>query len=120
MGFKVGAARKKFGITVSHLPPVIPWLPSPFPLCSCVSRNPCFPLSTILVFQYPQFYARVGDGNCKDQKATDEYNCVQRAHQNTLETTPTFLIMFALSCVYYPFYAAIGGHMPWCSFCKAC
>ncbi|EGD72836.1 microsomal glutathione S-transferase 3 [Salpingoeca rosetta] len=60
---------------------------------------------------YPTMYARIGDGNIKDEKALLEYNCTQRAHQNSVENSPTFLSLLALASVSFPTYAAIAGQI---------
>ena len=38
-----------------------------------------------------------------------EFNCVQRAHQNTLENLPTFFFLLATAGVGYPKYATATG-----------
>lgn len=75
MGIRVGAARRKYGVS------------------------------------YPTLYARVGDGNIKDEKQATEYNCVQRGHQNTVENSPTFLILLLLASIGFPTYAAVAGQV---------
>ena len=50
-----------------------------------------------------------------DKKEAEEnaikkvFNCYQRAHQNTLENYPTFLILLGLGGIEYPEIAAISG-----------
>ncbi|KAI0275333.1 hypothetical protein BC834DRAFT_852344 [Gloeopeniophorella convolvens] len=36
------------------------------------------------------------------------FNCKQRAHQNTLENTPTIILTTLISAVQYPKYAAVA------------
>ncbi|EDQ90427.1 uncharacterized protein MONBRDRAFT_31833 [Monosiga brevicollis MX1] len=60
---------------------------------------------------YPTMYARPGDGKCTTKKDADLFNCVQRAHQNLLENTPTFLTLLFLAAIKYPLYTAIGGQV---------
>eukprot|EP00448_Togula_jolla_P003661 CAMPEP_0170620428 /NCGR_PEP_ID=MMETSP0224-20130122/28052_1 /TAXON_ID=285029 /ORGANISM="Togula jolla, Strain CCCM 725" /LENGTH=163 /DNA_ID=CAMNT_0010946599 /DNA_START=50 /DNA_END=541 /DNA_ORIENTATION=- len=56
--------------------------------------------------QYPNLYAPVG------HKDAEAFNCVQRAHQNTLETWGIIMIsMFAAGLV-FPVQAAVAG-MVW-------
>ncbi|XP_062605340.1 glutathione S-transferase 3, mitochondrial-like [Saccostrea cucullata] len=43
----------------------------------------------------------------------DRFNCVQRAHQNTLEGYPTYLLLQVLSGLYCPKLAALSGVI-WC------
>ncbi|RLN97481.1 hypothetical protein BBJ28_00003737 [Nothophytophthora sp. Chile5] len=56
---------------------------------------------------YPQMYAD------KDSKNANEFNCVQRAHQNVLENIPVFYALLATSAyvsrVYRPTIAAAAG-----------
>ncbi|KAF6263405.1 hypothetical protein COO60DRAFT_1491029 [Scenedesmus sp. NREL 46B-D3] len=52
---------------------------------------------------YPQVYA---EG--KDEQA-QKFNCMQRAHQNTLETLPALLAMECLLGLQHPLYAAALG-----------
>ncbi|XP_048769191.1 microsomal glutathione S-transferase 3-like [Ostrea edulis] len=66
MGFKVGAARKKYEVP------------------------------------YPAMYSN-----------DDRFNCVQRAHQNTLENYPSYLLMQVLSGLFAPKIAAVSGVI-WC------
>ncbi|KAG2518545.1 hypothetical protein BBJ29_003059 [Phytophthora kernoviae] len=51
----------------------------------------------------PQMYA------AKKDKNANEFNCVQRAHQNVLENIPTFYAMLATSSIYRPKLAAAAG-----------
>lgn len=57
--------------------------------------------------KYPHMYA--DKDNCSDEKARNTFNCVQRAHQNSLENYPAFLAMLALGGAKYPITAAVGG-----------
>ncbi|ETI52774.1 hypothetical protein F441_04130 [Phytophthora nicotianae CJ01A1] len=52
---------------------------------------------------YPQMYAE------KKDKNANEFNCVQRAHQNVLENLPLFYAMLATSSIYRPKVAAAAG-----------
>eukprot|EP00877_Chromochloris_zofingiensis_P012396 jgi/Chrzof1/740/Cz01g26280.t1 len=56
--------------------------------------------------KYPKMYA---DG---DDESAQVFNCTQRAHQNTLETLPTFLALECLLGLQYPITAAVLG-MVW-------
>lgn len=71
LGFKVGAARKKYGV------------------------------------KYPKMYAS-GDS---DDDTT--FNCIQRAHQQALETYPTFLVCSVLGGIRQPLTTAAYGLL-WC------
>ncbi|CAL4239637.1 unnamed protein product, partial [Meganyctiphanes norvegica] len=52
---------------------------------------------------YPKMYS----------EDNDHFNCVQRAHQNTLENYPVFLMTLLLGGLYNPVASAIGGTI-WC------
>ncbi|POM72086.1 Microsomal Glutathione S-transferase [Phytophthora palmivora] len=45
----------------------------------------------------------------KKDKNANEFNCVQRAHQNVLEHLPVFYAMLATSSIYRPKIAAAAG-----------
>ncbi|XP_076444441.1 glutathione S-transferase 3, mitochondrial-like [Babylonia areolata] len=49
--------------------------------------------------QYPKLYS----DNCH------EFNCVQRAHQNTLENIPLFLVLLLLGGIKFPRLSALFG-----------
>lgn len=49
--------------------------------------------------EYPDLYS----------KDNTKFNCIQRAHQNTLETYPTFLIYLMLGGLQYPRISAGAG-----------
>jgi len=53
---------------------------------------------------YPTMYA--DEEKNKNAKA---FNCVQRAHQNSLENLPNFYILLLLAGVKYPLVAAVFG-----------
>jgi len=53
--------------------------------------------------QYPNLYAVPGT------KFADEFNSVQRAHQNTLESMSTVLIMMVMCGLIYPVTSAVCG-----------
>nr|XP_011449765.2 microsomal glutathione S-transferase 3 [Crassostrea gigas] len=44
----------------------------------------------------------------------DRFNCYQRAHQNTLENYPVYLLLQVLSGLYAPKVAALAGAV-WCA-----
>ncbi|KAH6565114.1 hypothetical protein BASA82_001109 [Batrachochytrium salamandrivorans] len=56
---------------------------------------------------YPYMYAEVAEAE-KD-KSKHIFNCTQRAHQNTLEGYPTFLVLLGCAALEHPLYAAISG-----------
>ncbi|GJD12796.1 Microsomal glutathione S-transferase 3 [Galdieria sulphuraria] len=49
----------------------------------------------------------------KEIKEDSHFNCYQRAHQNTLEKTPTFLVLMLLGGLYAPIFSSISG-LIWC------
>ncbi|GJP70871.1 hypothetical protein CLOP_g1765 [Closterium sp. NIES-67] len=53
--------------------------------------------------QYPLLYASESHKNAK------EFNCVQRAHQNSLEVLPLFLVFLLTSGVPYPWTSTVLG-----------
>uniref|UniRef100_M4B3X4 Glutathione S-transferase 3, mitochondrial n=1 Tax=Hyaloperonospora arabidopsidis (strain Emoy2) TaxID=559515 RepID=M4B3X4_HYAAE len=53
--------------------------------------------------EYPQMYAEKNDKNAK------AFNCVQRGHQNVLESIPIFLALLFTSSIYRPQIAAMAG-----------
>ncbi|KLO20714.1 membrane-associated proteins in eicosanoid and glutathione metabolism, partial [Schizopora paradoxa] len=58
--------------------------------------------------KYPQLYAEKAEAEADPKKMT--FNCVQRAHQNTLESQPTFLVGTLITGLKYPYLAAgLGG-----------
>ncbi|KAJ3270712.1 hypothetical protein HDV01_007468 [Terramyces sp. JEL0728] len=56
---------------------------------------------------YPNLYAS-GEEAEKDRKK-HVFNCTQRGHHNTLESIPSFLILFGISSIEYPKLAALSG-----------
>jgi hypothetical protein len=61
--------------------------------------------------QYPQMYATSTDcnGNTKD---ITTYNCIQRAHQNSLELYSQFVAMLLLAGIFRPVAAAVCALPP--------
>ncbi|CAK0748832.1 hypothetical protein CVIRNUC_001863 [Coccomyxa viridis] len=53
--------------------------------------------------KYPLLYASGDDASSKT------FNCVQRAHQQSLENFPQFLAVFLVAGIAYPISAAIAG-----------
>ncbi|KAK5669891.1 hypothetical protein QVD99_004267 [Batrachochytrium dendrobatidis] len=56
---------------------------------------------------YPYMYAEVAAAE-KDP-AKYKFNCAQRAHQNTLEGYPVFLMLLGISAIEHPMYAVASG-----------
>lgn len=57
---------------------------------------------------YPDMYAT--PENCSDEKSRNHFNCVQRAHQNSLEGYPAFLALLLVAGVQHPVTSAsLGG-----------
>lgn len=54
-------------------------------------------------YSYPKLYA---EGFSKTAKL---FNCIQRGHQQALETYPSFLALSLIAGIKYPITAAIGG-----------
>ena len=46
---------------------------------------------------------------CPDDKARLHFNCIQRAHQNSLENQPIFLFLLSASSLRFPLVAGILG-----------
>jgi len=55
-----------------------------------------------LEVKYPVMYSNENNGD-------NEFNCIQRAHQNTLEAYPTFLFLILTSGLAYPKITAAAG-----------
>jgi len=53
--------------------------------------------------KYPALYAEKGTPNA------DKFNCVQRAHQNSLENLPQFLVLLLTAGLRFPVTAAVAG-----------
>jgi glutathione S-transferase len=53
--------------------------------------------------KYPAMYAPEGHKNAK------EFDCVQRAHQNSLENLPAFMVMTAIGGLRHPIATAISA-----------
>ena len=58
---------------------------------------------------YPNLYASHEEAQKDVLKM--KFNCCQRAHQNTLEKLPSFLVLLALATLTSPFYAGIAGSL---------
>ncbi|KAJ3270713.1 Microsomal glutathione S-transferase 3 [Terramyces sp. JEL0728] len=56
---------------------------------------------------YPLMYAAKEEAEQDSKKHV--FNCVQRAHQNTLELVPGFLIFLVLSGIEYPLVSSVSG-----------
>lgn len=56
---------------------------------------------------YPQMYAEQTE--CKSNPAALQFNCTQRAHQNTLESAPVFVLGTIVTGLKYPVVAAALG-----------
>eukprot|EP00486_Rosalina_sp_Unknown_P002696 CAMPEP_0201575488 /NCGR_PEP_ID=MMETSP0190_2-20130828/20711_1 /ASSEMBLY_ACC=CAM_ASM_000263 /TAXON_ID=37353 /ORGANISM="Rosalina sp." /LENGTH=184 /DNA_ID=CAMNT_0048005163 /DNA_START=26 /DNA_END=580 /DNA_ORIENTATION=+ len=56
---------------------------------------------------YPDMYADVH--HAKNKKNANIFNCIQRAHQNSLEQQPMFLTVSALASQKYPLVAGVAG-----------
>ncbi|KAG2154628.1 hypothetical protein DEU56DRAFT_769474 [Suillus clintonianus] len=54
--------------------------------------------------EYPQLYAEKAE--VKDSNAALRFNCVQRAHQNTLESAPLVFVSTVVAGLKYPALAA--------------
>lgn len=54
--------------------------------------------------KYPTMYASKAE-----TKEADKFNCAQRAHQNTLENVPMFLVVALLGGLLHPLACAIGA-----------
>lgn len=57
--------------------------------------------------KYPTLYASEAD--CKDEKLRKQYNCTQRAHQNSLENLPSFYALLLAVGLKYPVTSAVGA-----------
>merc|ERR1719229_435915 len=57
--------------------------------------------------EYPNMYA--DPAHCKEPKMANMFNCIQRAHQNSLEQQPAFLTTVALASMKYPLVAGVSA-----------
>eukprot|EP00201_Polytomella_parva_P007361 CAMPEP_0175078842 /NCGR_PEP_ID=MMETSP0052_2-20121109/24415_1 /TAXON_ID=51329 ORGANISM="Polytomella parva, Strain SAG 63-3" /NCGR_SAMPLE_ID=MMETSP0052_2 /ASSEMBLY_ACC=CAM_ASM_000194 /LENGTH=120 /DNA_ID=CAMNT_0016348953 /DNA_START=150 /DNA_END=512 /DNA_ORIENTATION=+ len=57
--------------------------------------------------KYPHLYA--DKDNCPNEKNRNEFNCVQRGHQNSLENQPIFLALLICAGLKYPVASASLG-----------
>eukprot|EP01129_Flabellula_baltica_P008583 TRINITY_DN3421_c0_g1_i2.p1 TRINITY_DN3421_c0_g1~~TRINITY_DN3421_c0_g1_i2.p1 ORF type:complete len:154 (-),score=31.87 TRINITY_DN3421_c0_g1_i2:24-485(-) len=61
---------------------------------------------------YPQLYAWVRhDGETKEDKEGNEFNQVQRGHQNSIETASGLVFLLIVVGLFYPKYAAACGFL---------
>ncbi|KAF9237038.1 hypothetical protein BU15DRAFT_63423 [Melanogaster broomeanus] len=56
--------------------------------------------------KYPQLYAEKAEAEAS--KEAHLFNCVQRAHQNTLEHMPIIFVSTLVTAVNYPLFAAVA------------
>lgn len=94
LAVKVGSARKKYNVKVA-------WSNAWVLSTTLVCVSSCFygAFNALLSFQYPAMYS--------DKE--EVFNCIQRAHQNTLEVYPQWLVFQTIAALVYP----VGAH-----FCK--
>jgi glutathione S-transferase len=85
MALSVGMARKRFGIEYPNLYAI--------PGISKRARNP----------EYKTLLEAIPDEDC------NAFNCYQRAHQNTLENYPEFLVLLLVGGLQYPLIASVSG-----------
>jgi len=57
--------------------------------------------------KYPDLYAT--KDNCPNEEYRKKFNCVQRAHQNSLENYPAYLGLLTLAGLKFPITAAAFG-----------
>jgi len=61
--------------------------------------------------KYPYLYA--DQAVAEKDKSKYEFNCIQRGHQNALESYPQFLFMLAFGGIKHPLIASVGA-LDWC------
>ena len=118
LSINVAIARKKYNVQVCMASRVLwtlaggratcipspPTIPPPHTALCCSPRMHCsFPSAHARAMQYPALYAPPGHKN------ELEFNSVQRAHQNTLESYGPVMVQMMACGLKYPVTAAVCG-----------
>uniref|UniRef100_A0A7S2KV36 Glutathione transferase n=1 Tax=Zooxanthella nutricula TaxID=1333877 RepID=A0A7S2KV36_9DINO len=88
------------GYALCFVPLALSWLMNTFLVLQVVIGRKRYDV------QYPNLYAPAG------HKDADKFNCIQRAHQNTLESWSMVMVTMLAVGLVYPVYAAAAG-MAW-------